>query len=130
MPNSDGQITDIQVCSPPSPSPSGPTPPPTPPPTPSPTPPNVGPFSFTLATGSGPSVNVNWNPAANATGYSIFQSEDSVSYNQIYAGNDYSYNDSSVLGGGSGTPNYYFYYMMAYGETSDYTTSPQNIGVE
>jgi len=60
----------------------------------------------------------------------VFQSEDDVSYSQIYAGNDYSYNDASVLGGGTGTPNYYFYYMTAYGETSSYTTSTQNIGVE
>ena len=130
------------------PSPIGPTPPPTPPPPttpppppttpppmpttsppPPPPPPAVGPFSFTLATGVGPSVDINWSAAENASNYGIFRSEDDVTYSPIYNGNDYTYNDSSVLGGGSGTPNYYFYYMVGYG-VSDYTTSTQNIGVE
>ncbi len=104
-----------------------PSPPPPPPPPPAPT---VGSFSFTLATGSGPSVNVNWSAAANATGYAIFQSEDNVSYSQIYSGNGvYLYNDSSVEGGGE-YPNYYFYYMVGFSGASNYTTSTQNIGVE
>ena len=92
--------------------------------------PSVGDFTFLLQTSSGPSVDIGWSSAENATGYAIFQSEDSVSYSQIYSGDGvYSYNDSSVVGGGE-YPNYYFYYMVGFSGASNYTTSAQNIGVE
>ena len=92
--------------------------------------PSVGVFTFSLQINSGPSVDIDWSSAENATGYAIFQSEDSVSYSQIYSGDGvYSYNDSSVVGGGE-YPNYYFYYMVGFSGASNYTTSAQNIGVE
>jgi hypothetical protein len=98
---------------------------------PTPPPPSVGPFSFSLTISSGPSVNINWSYAENATSYSVFRSEDNISFSQIYnTSSEPSYIDSSVLGGGVGTPNYYYYYMTANNETSNYTTSSQLIGVE
>jgi hypothetical protein len=93
--------------------------------------PSVGSFTFSLETSSGPSVNIDWSSAENATGYAIFKSEDDVSFSQIYNANSAPpYNDSNVLGGGAGTPNYYYYYMTAISGASSYTTATQLIGVE
>jgi hypothetical protein len=93
--------------------------------------PSVGEFTFSLQTSPGPSVDIDWSSAENATGYAIFKSEDDVSFSQIYNANSAPpYNDSNVLGGGAGTPNYYYYYMTAISGASSYTTATQLIGVE
>jgi hypothetical protein len=135
--NSEGAILSVVSCTippttPPPTTPPPTTPPPPPPPTTPPPPPSVGPFSFSLGITSGPSVNINWSFAENATSYSVFKSEDDVSFSQIYntSTEPFFYNDSNVLGGGVGTPNYYYYYMTADSGVSNYTTSSQLIGVE
>jgi hypothetical protein len=92
-----------------------PTPPP-PTPTPTPAPSVVGPFTFT-AINDGGYAAINWTSSINATGYTVYRSEDDVSYVEIYNGVDNSYQDYGVLAGG----NYYWYNVASFNEVSSYS---------
>lgn len=83
----------------------------------------VGPFTFTANNGGGYGL-ITWDDSINATGYTIYRSEDSVNYFQLYGfsyvGMNF-YNDIDVVLGG----NYYWYNVVSFNEISSYSGSPQ-----
>ena len=85
---------------------------------------SVGSFTFTaVAVNGGGYGEISWTSAANAVSYSVYRSEDSVIYSQIFNGLTNSYQDFSALGGG----NYYWYNVAAFSGGYSFSGSPQMV---
>jgi len=83
---------------------------------------SVGSLTFTAVDGGG-FGDINWTSAANAVSYSVYRSEDSVDYYQIFTGSANTYEDYDILGGG----NYYWYNVAAFSGASSFSGSPQMV---
>jgi hypothetical protein len=81
---------------------------------------SLGALTFTAVDGGG-FGDINWTSAANAVSYSVYRSEDSVDYYQIFTGSANTYEDYGILGGG----NYYWYNVAAFSGASSFSGSPQ-----
>ena len=86
---------------------------------------SVGTLTFTAVDGGG-FGDINWTSATNAISYSVYRSEDSVDYTEIFTGSANTYEDYDVLGGG----NYYWYNVAAFSGISSFSGSPQMVYFE
>jgi hypothetical protein len=86
---------------------------------------SVGTLTFTAVDGGG-FGDINWTSATNAVSYSVYRSEDSVDYTEIFTGSANAYEDYDVLGGG----NYYWYNVAAFSGISSFSGSPQMVYFE
>ena len=86
---------------------------------------SVGTLTFTAVDGGGYG-DINWTSATNAVSYSVYRSEDSVDYTEIFTGSANTYEDYDVLGGG----NYYWYNVAAFSGASSFSGSPQMVYFE
>jgi hypothetical protein len=81
---------------------------------------SLGTLTFTAVDGGG-FGDINWTSATNAVSYSVYRSEDSVDYYEIFSGSANTYEDYGILGGG----NYYWYNVAAFSGASSFSSSPQ-----
>jgi hypothetical protein len=83
---------------------------------------SLGTLTFTAVDGGG-FGDINWTSATNAVSYSVYRSEDSVDYYEIFSGSANTYEDYGILGGG----NYYWYNVAAFSGASSFSGSPQMV---